>query len=169
MWPECHILKKIVNWKGFLNSMIGSKVIQCFWYKFLSLNFKILDFLWIDPLGRFSHRVAISVCMYVCISPPSEIYFQASHRPTGDMTTSQASNLSPYPHPLRGPLGGVWVWANERPGNKFHWEGTYTHSRPRTSQLHDLIGPVARFSEYFACPVIRQFSWQQLWFVIVPF
>ena len=32
------------------------------------------------------------------------------------------------------------VLANERPGNKFHWEGTNTRTDTRTLQLSDLIG-----------------------------
>ena len=59
-------------------------------------------FHWIGPLGWFSHRVAMSVCLSVCLSPPHAIFFQASHWPTGHMTRSQASHWSPSPHPLRG-------------------------------------------------------------------
>ena len=43
------------------------------------------------------------VQVFILMSPPSEIYFQASHWPTGHMTRSQASHWSPSPHPLRGP------------------------------------------------------------------
>ena len=46
--------------------------------------------------------VCLSVCLYVCLSPPSKIYFQASHCPTGHMTISQVSHWSPFPHSLRG-------------------------------------------------------------------
>ena len=40
---------------------------------------------------------------------------------------------------------GIWscdLWANERPGNKFHWVGTdtHTHTDKWTGQLSDCIG-----------------------------
>ena len=33
---------------------------------------KLSSFHWIGPLGRFSHRIAMSVCLYVCMSVPCE-------------------------------------------------------------------------------------------------
>ena len=57
---------------------------------------------WADSVIE-SHCLSVSMC--VCVSPPCEIYFQASHWPTGHMTTSQASHWSPSPHPERAHVG----------------------------------------------------------------
>ena len=53
----------------------------------------------IGPLGRFFHRVAM--CIYVWMSPPHVFFFQASHWPSDSMISSrpligQSSNIQ-YP------------------------------------------------------------------------
>ena len=43
------------------------------------LNIVVLAF---DPLGRVSHRIAMSVLVWWCVlSPPNEFNFEASHWP----------------------------------------------------------------------------------------
>ena len=44
--------------------------------KLISTLFRdFCTFHWIGPLGRFSHRVAMSVCLFVCLSVPSPCNF----------------------------------------------------------------------------------------------
>ena len=63
-----------------------------------------MHFHWIGLLGRVSHRVTMSLCMFVClVSPPSEIYFEAFHWPWGQMFSFQASHWSIIPT--------AWAWA----------------------------------------------------------
>ena len=42
-----------------------------------------------SALGRFFHRVAMSVCLSVCVSPSLAIFFKASHWPSGHMIRSR--------------------------------------------------------------------------------
>ena len=50
----------------------------------LILGFRKPHFYWLDPLGRVSHRVAMSVCQYVCqYVPPGAVFLErsSSHPP----------------------------------------------------------------------------------------
>ena len=42
-----------------------------------------------SALGRFFHRVAMSVCLFVCLSPSHAIFFEVSHWPLDHMTRSR--------------------------------------------------------------------------------
>ena len=42
-----------------------------------------------SALGRFFHRVAMSVCQRICLSPSLAIFFEASHWPSGHMIRSR--------------------------------------------------------------------------------
>ena len=57
-------------------------------------------FHWLGPLGRVSHRVAMSVCLVLNVVPSNAIYFEASQWPWDDMISSQASHCPPPP----------WTW-----------------------------------------------------------
>ena len=59
-------------------------------------------FHWLGPLGRVSHRVAMSVCLLVCLSAQSDaVFFEASHWPWDHMISFLAS------HWLTTPCKGV--------------------------------------------------------------
>ena len=52
------------------------------------------------PLGRVGHRVAMSVCVSVCLFAPSgAVFFEASHWPSGHMTRSWPLIGQPPPAP----------------------------------------------------------------------
>ena len=45
---------------------------------------------------------------------------------------------------------GIWscdLWANERPGNKFHWEGTYIHSHIHTDGHRNSMTESAQWAD----------------------
>ena len=49
------------------------------------------------PLGRFIHRVAMSVYICIYMSPPQAIFFEASHWPSDHMISSRPPPSSPSP------------------------------------------------------------------------
>ena len=56
------------------------------------------------PLGRVSHRVAMSVCLSVCLRHWVQFFFKASHWPSDHMTRSRPLIIFFYFHQI-GPLG----------------------------------------------------------------
>ena len=97
-------LKGIQDIKGFQNRINGSKMILLGWVDFAywwscigkGLQSTKLPRLVFTELAHWADSViesrCSSACVDVCMSPPSVIYFQASHWPTGHMTRSQASH-----------------------------------------------------------------------------
>ena len=107
--------------------------------KFLNLIWIFYNFghVWIftewAPLGRFSHRVAMSLCVCVCAiesqgskggprgAKQSPIVFEASHWPSGHMISSS---------PLIGPPNHP-PYRKKNPGNNFFVLSACPHIKPR--------------------------------------
>ena len=72
----------------------------------------LLHFHWIGPLGRFSHRVAMSVCVYVCLFVPCEKDISFHWR--GLLHTPCVTPLGPPRLGLENPMVDPFVQLNTK-------------------------------------------------------
>ena len=79
-----------------------------------------MNFHWIGPLGQFSHRVAMSGCLWFCLFAPSDaVFFEASHWPWDHMISSRPLIGQPHWSGFFKTVG--WMW--NPPAPIYHWIG----------------------------------------------